>query len=261
MDSRFFQTFKLNKYTTRITGLAGENCYLVEGKERALLIDGLTGAGSLRAFVRELTDLPVILALTHGHLDHTGAAWEYGECFVHPADIPLMYSRQHSSQQSRFSFLSASMTVETQKRAGLKYEDVIPPCAVKTYPIEEGYAFDLGGVLIEAVSIPGHSYGTMVFLDREAQVLYSGDACNANTLLGLDGSTSVEEYLESLIRFKRYQDSFIRMYGGHGPFAVPAGIVDDAIRLCERILNGDDDAIPADLPDGVKHSLWLNGRE
>lgn len=251
MKNRFFESFKFNSYITRITGLAGENCYLIEGKERALLIDGLTGAASLKAFVRELTDLPIIVALTHGHLDHTGAAWEYGKCFIHPADIPLMYSKEHSSQRNRLSFLTSSMNTERTKRAALKLEDIVPPCPVKTFPIFDGDIFDLGGIQIEAIGIPGHSRGSMVYLDRKSQLLFSGDACNANTLLGLDGSTSVEEYAESLIRFKRFKGTYSHMYGGHGEFAVPASIVDDAIALCVRIMNGEDDAIETKLPGNI----------
>ena len=42
------------------------------GKRKALLIDGLSGVGSLKAFVQELTDLPVEVVITHGHVDHWG---------------------------------------------------------------------------------------------------------------------------------------------------------------------------------------------
>ena len=63
MKSKFFTATRVDDRTTLITGLGGENCYLLEGDERSLLIDGLTGVGSLKAFVRELTDLPVIIGL------------------------------------------------------------------------------------------------------------------------------------------------------------------------------------------------------
>ena len=71
--NKFFTAEKILPNVTRITGLGGEHAYLIEGEKRALLIDGLTGVGSLKAFVRELTELPVMLAITHGHIDHCGA--------------------------------------------------------------------------------------------------------------------------------------------------------------------------------------------
>lgn len=80
VQSKFFTAEKLFENVTAITGLAGEKCYLVEGEKKALLIDALTGVGSLKAFVRELTDLPVEVVNTHGHLDHCGADFEFGAC-------------------------------------------------------------------------------------------------------------------------------------------------------------------------------------
>ena len=75
MENQFFKAIPLMEGVTAIAGLGGEYAYLVEGSERALLIDGLVGVGSLKAFVRELTSLPVKIALTHGHIDHNGAAY------------------------------------------------------------------------------------------------------------------------------------------------------------------------------------------
>ena len=245
IKTKFFSTFKIMEGVTRIAGHAGENCYLVEGQERALLIDGLTGVGSLKAFVRELTDLPVILAITHGHIDHAGMAWETGECYINPDDIALMYGPGHSDPQARLSFAQGRMGGRPPMDDGYSatLADVPAPRAVKTYPIYTGDIFDLGGTQIEVIQVPGHTYGTVVFLDRARRILFSGDACNANTLVGLEGSTTIEEYLESLLFFKTYQPAFDVMYGGHGAGPVPNSIIDDAIQLCRDIIDGRDDAI------------------
>ncbi len=91
--------------------------------------------------------------------------------------------------------------------------------------------------------MPDHSHGTVVFLDWERRVAYSGDACNINTLLCLKDSTSIEEYRESLLHFKQFQPDFDMMYGEHGTDTVPNTIIDEAIQLCEEILAGTDDAV------------------
>ena len=250
MKSKFFTAEKIAPRVTRIGGMGGELCYLVEGDGAALLIDGLTGVGSLKAFVRELTELPVTLAVTHGHIDHVGAAWEYGEVFIHPRDIPLMYSPMHSDAASRLGFVGARDGRAPKRDTVPTASDVPPARPVITYPLFEGDVFDLGGVRIEAVEVPGHTEGTLVFLDRAARVVYSGDACNLNTLLNLPGATSIARYRESLLHFKAYQGDFDVMYGGHGPVAVSNAIIDDGIALCDRILAGTDDAVevPSLLP-------------
>lgn len=250
MTNKFFEAAKVDDGTFRITGMGRENCYLVEGKERALLIDGLSGVGPLKAFVRELTELPVIMAATHGHLDHIGAAWEYDEVFLHPDDIALMYTERHSSREARLNFVNIFVSFGLKLRTAPTLADTLAAHAVKTYPVYEGDRFDLGGREIEVIAVPGHTCGTVVFLDRERRVLFSGDACNANTLLNLEESASVEEYLESLKHLKLFQKDFDVMYGGHDMTAIPNSIIDDGIALCERILAGRDDAVPMEDPFG-----------
>jgi hypothetical protein len=48
---------------------ARDSMYLVEGNEKAALIDTVMGPGDLAGYVKTLTKLPVIVLITHGHLD------------------------------------------------------------------------------------------------------------------------------------------------------------------------------------------------
>lgn len=243
MEKELFTCDKINSYTTRIKGMGGELCYLVEGLERALLIDSLCGVGSLKAYVEALTELPVMVALTHAHGDHCGGAWEYEECYLHPDDLPLFYSQKQTSSQNRFNFVSASPLV---KEGYVTMGDVVPARPIKTYPIYEGDVFDLGGVELEVISVPGHSYGTVVFLDRAKRLIFSGDACNIRTIIGHFGATTVEEYRNSLLHFKTHAENFDICYGGHGFYPVKNTVIDEAITLCNQIMAGTDDHVPAE---------------
>ena len=257
MESRFFKTTKIMDGVTAIAGLGGELAYLVEGSERALLIDGLAGVGSLKAFVRELTNLPVSIALTHGHIDHNGAAYEYGECYVHPYDIPMLYPvgeddgqglalSRHSDPKAKYDYVVNGRFLQGNAN-GITMDDVVKATPMRTWPIVEGDVFDLGGVELEVAEIPGHTNGTVVFLDRARRFVISGDACNMNTLIGIPGATTIEDYKEALEHFKaKYGDTFDVMYGGHGAGAVPAKIIDDGIKLCDMILKGEDDHVESE---------------
>jgi glyoxylase-like metal-dependent hydrolase (beta-lactamase superfamily II) len=224
---------------TMIAGLAGELCYLIEGREKALLVDGLSGVGSLRAFVRELTDLPVELVLTHGHPDHMGAAFEYGRCFLHPDDIAALY--ESGDAERRYAFAASGA-----KDFTLRMEDTVPCVPIVTLPVEDGYIFDLGGAQMEVVAVPGHTWGSIVLLDRAARVVYSGDAVNANTLMFL-GGTSIEQYRESLLHLQSLADAYDVLWGGHGGVSVPKRIVAEAIQLCGEIMAGTDAKAPGDF--------------
>jgi glyoxylase-like metal-dependent hydrolase (beta-lactamase superfamily II) len=243
MTSKFFTSKEIAPKTTAIEGLGNELCYLLEGEERALLIDALTGAGNLRAFCRELTDLPVTLVNTHGHLDHAGGNFDFGECFIHSDDIPLVYEIEIAA---RMGFVT-NMMKTTGRAVPLTENDFTASRPVKTLPVTGGHVFDLGGRKIEVIAVPGHTRGTIVLLDRDRRILFSGDACNVNTLLFLPHSTSIEEYRESLFHFKTFQPYFDGMWGGHGLWEVPKVIIDEAIDLCDEILAGTDDAQPSEF--------------
>ena len=62
-------------------------CYLVEGRDYALLIDTILGIGNLKAFCETLTDKPIRLVNTHSHSDHVGGNFFFDHCYMHPRDI------------------------------------------------------------------------------------------------------------------------------------------------------------------------------
>ncbi len=236
MKSKFFESRRVIENVTMIAGLAGEQCYLIEGTEKALLVDGLSGVGSLKAFVRELTDLPVELVLTHAHPDHLGAAFEYGKCRLHPDEIPDLY--ETGDAERRYAFVSGG-----ERDFVLRREDVLPCVPVRTLPVGDGYVFDLGGRELEVVAVPGHTWGHIVLLDRAARAVYSGDAVNSNTLMVL-GGTSIEQYRESLLHLWSFEEEYDVLWGGHGGESVPKRIVSEAIELCEEIMAGTDQRVP-----------------
>ena len=200
MKSKFFESRRVIENVTMIAGLAGEQCYLIEGTEKALLVDGLSGVGSLKAFVRELTDLPVELVLTHAHPDHLGAAFEYGKCLLHPDEIPGLYDT--GDAERRYDFVSGG-----ERDFILRREDVLPCVPVCTLPVEDGSVFDLGDRELEVIAVPGHTWGHIVLLDRAARAVYTGDAVNSNTLLVL-GGTSIEQYRESLLHLWSLEEAY-----------------------------------------------------
>ena len=77
------------------------NMYLLEGDEAALLVDCGTGIGNAAETVRELTDKPLTVAITHGHFDHDGAAALFPEIHLHPMDIKLSEEGYARGEEAR----------------------------------------------------------------------------------------------------------------------------------------------------------------
>ena len=93
-----FQARRLPNRVTEITDPSGVHCFLVEGETRAVLIDTMTGIRGLKEFVSTLTDLPVQVALTHGHMDHAGGVFEFGPV-RHPSGGYSHAGRPHPARQ------------------------------------------------------------------------------------------------------------------------------------------------------------------
>ena len=246
-ENRYFKAYEISDSSIAIEGMGGELCYLLKGNEQALLIDALCGEGSLKTFVGELTELPVTVALTHGHLDHVGGAYEYGECLIHPADIGALYTEHTFGKPDRRQFAASFSGAQHED---LTEDEMVPGSVMKTYPIMDGNVIKLGSKDVLVIGVPGHTRGTVVFLDIKERILYSGDACNVNTLLDLTGATTVEEYEESLRHLKEFQKDFDGMYGGHGLNLVPGVIVDEGLDLCAAIMERKDAAVVTPAFDG-----------
>ncbi len=74
---------------------------LVEGSQRALLIDTGMGIGTLRALVSELAVLPVIVVNSHTHPDHTCGNWQFNTIYNLDSD----YARKNAKGSTGADYL------------------------------------------------------------------------------------------------------------------------------------------------------------
>ena len=216
-------------------------CYLVEGRDYALLIDSILGFGNLKAFCETLTEKPVLLVNTHAHSDHFGGNFFFDACWMHHRDIAPFQNSVGKVKKQQLADMAKEMALEP-------YRDLIEPDdeftdwhPMKVFPLYGGDVFDLGDRKIEVVEVGGHTAGSVVLIDPAAGIAYSGDACNGNTLLEFEDSLPVASYMKALLRLKEHQGRFSKMYGGHEIF--DSSIVDEAIETVGRVIAGTDDRV------------------
>lgn len=234
-----FRVEKLTDRVTRIYAVCTELMYLVEGEDRAALIDTGSGFGSLRAVVERLTDKPVIVLLTHGHTDHAMGAGEFETVYMNHRD-DYIYG-PHGDKAFRLSGLELAEGYDQRED-----EDYIPTAPVERFRnLQGGDVFDLGGVTIEVYDCAGHTKGSVVMLIREERMLLLGDACNNFTFLYDDYSLTVSEYQENLKRLKIQTDgTYDTVLASHGDGRLPADIIDGMIALCQEVKDGKAEEIP-----------------
>lgn len=234
-----FKTEKISPRTTRITAPGLEMMYLVEGDERAALLDTGSGIGHLRAVVDALTDKPVIVLLTHGHVDHAMGAAEFGTVYMNHEDDYIYV--QHADEQ----FRADGLFLCPQKEQ-IEDGEIIPALPLSDIlDMKEGDSFDLGGVHIDVYACPGHTRGSLVMLIREERALLLGDACNYLTFMHEPSCTTIAEYEESLKRLKPLvEGKYDRVLLSHGGGDADIGIIDGVIQVCEDIKAGNTDDVP-----------------
>lgn len=234
-----FQTEKVSARITRIFGINTELMYLVEGEERAALLDTGSGFGSLKAVVEELTDKPVIVLLTHGHLDHAMGAGEFTDVYMNHADDDIYGS--HGEKQFRQEGMR--MSAEYDKLEDTDYIPTMMPGKIKS--LQGGDSFELGEVTIDIYDCPGHTAGSVVMLIREENMLLLGDACNNFTFMFESYSLPIHQYENHLKKLKvTTAGKYNRVLASHGNGELPVDIIDRVIQVCEDIKSGDVDKVP-----------------
>ncbi len=213
----------------------GDNMYLVEGADRALLIDTGLGVARLGDFVRTLTRLPVTVVNTHGHPDHAGGNDQFPAVHAHPLDFDAI--RAVGTKESRRPILERSKQAAPAAPDLLSAEEVGTRPAAELLPVKDGYVFDLGGRKLEVIEQPGHTPGEIVLLDAAHRLLFTGDNDNTLVWLFLPTCRPLEVYLESLRRLKRRDGEFDTILPGHGT-PLPKGFLADQIACVESILDG-----------------------
>lgn len=242
----FYQVEPLFPGLTRIWDVARTAMYLVEGKERAILIDTGVGVGDLKALVESLTDKPVTVLITHGHVDHAMGAGAFEDVRISPLDAELY--AEHSLLPVRKGYVAgaAMQGGDPALIASVTDADYVQPLALESIaPLNPGDRFDLGGVAVEVLEGRGHTPGTVTVLIPEWRVFLLGDACNQFTFLFDHTCATVEQYREMLVELKEKTDGrYDRVLVCHGMGEGSVGLIDSVIAVCDDILAGNVDNMP-----------------
>ena len=215
--------------------------FLLIGEEKAMLIDTGMGIGDLYGAVRQITDKPLIVVLTHNHGDHSGNVCQFSDVWVNKKDMdkPMPFPIEKRKEDIRLIALRQGgiypYDLETDVREPSESEPL-----PRLHYLEDGQQFDLGGRVITAYDCPGHSTGEMVFLDEKTRSLFCGDALNYN--LGIR-ATSIQKACRYLERIRDMKDRYDDIYNGHHdfrPLGAPLGkdCLINAINLCHQLLGG-----------------------
>jgi len=210
------EIWKLEEHVWVVNTTDKASMYLIEGTDKAMLIDTGTKCEKLDEVVRTITQKPLFVVLTHAHGDHAGNIRYFPEVYLHPGDTVLL----DKSYKGMIRFT------------------------------KDGDKFDLGGRVIEVNHMPAHTPGSIVLLDRKAGSCYSGDAFGSGQVwLQLKPLAPMKTYIGSCQKMqKRIVEGISKIYCGHYPHlnkALTGAYISDMLKLAESLENGTDkSAIP-----------------
>ncbi len=189
---------KIEKIVTR---QQRTNCYIISHHEKAIIIDPGADLEVIQALLqRDQLSLEAIF-ITHGHFDHIGAVdglyQAYGcPIYMHHEDAPIVLYPEN--------YFDASMPL-VKIKSPITYFDG----DFSTFVI-------LDDVTLDAVHTPGHSQGSVVYVLRDYERLFSGDTLFREGIGRCDFKTSNRKDLkESLKLLKTFKDS-CKVFPGHG---------------------------------------------
>lgn len=231
-----FSATPVSPRVTRIQGPYDALMYLVTGHERALLVDTGYGVGDLAAFVASLTELPLTVVLTHGHVDHAFGASQFADVRMHPADLPVLAAHRSKSRRVHADAASAD-----------GHPVFLAPEVDPSHftPLQVGEHLELGGLTVTVLAAPGHTPGSVALLVEEERLLITGDAANQFTFLFLPESSTLTGYIAALEDLKaRTAGAYDRILISHGKGEIVPTVLDDLLALGRAAMKGTDDAVP-----------------
>lgn len=239
----YYRHRKLDADITAIFSISGENMYLIEGSRRAVLIDTGVGLGNLKEYVENLTHKDLAVILTHGHPDHAMGAAQFEEVYMNGADEAVYW--KGIDPKERLEYIRMGIPDKTVAVTS----DILNPKTELHYThLTDGFSFDLGGLHVDAYSLPGHTQGSMVILIREKGLLILGDACTDGTFLFGEEASSVEEYYETLREVsEKLEGKYHTVFKSHGEPETDRDMMKHVLEVCEDIFSGNVDAVPMDF--------------
>ena len=210
----------------RLPGWGFVLSYLVLGADKALLIDTGFGLSDLKAYVRTLTDLPLMVVNTHVHPDHSGGNGQFDVVYVGEHETP-----ETDDGVLFYNIPGQRDACDAVKRGG----------SYRFVHLRDGEGIDLGGRVLRVVEIPGHTPGSIALFDENTRLLLSGDAILKRVFYG--AGVPLSTYRAALKKTKQLPIRDI--LSAHWPEPLGADFIDKMLRL-----------IDAFDPDKAENASW-----
>ncbi len=214
----YYEYGAIDSDTWWIRDCFGNYCYLLCGRERGLLVDTAIGIPGLKELVQSLTQKPVTVILTHGHLDHIGGMGDWDQVWIHEKDREVLKLHQSCGYRRCIKGLAEEVGIMVP-------EAVLEACIHMKFPktvrsLDEK-EISMGNRRIRIINTPGHTRGSVCLWEEERGNLYSGDTvCEKRVMLSFPESAGCSEFAATMEKLMRLIDEKSSIYPGHNRIAL-----------------------------------------
>ena len=193
--------------------------YLIRGDERTALIDASHGIGNLLAAVRSVTKADIKCLLTHYHFDHIGCAHQFDKVAISEVEATLLMEPPTPEMEALTADIRNKCTQTVPD--GFSFDEYHIEPTTPTRRLVEGDEIDLGGRSLKAIHTPGHSPGSICFLDPQDGLLFTGDTANQGLLTLSLELCDIPAYVDSISRLVAMRSQIDQVLPAH--WATPVG--------------------------------------
>lgn len=182
--------------------------FLLEGDEKAVMIDSGVNCPDAAELAKTLTDKPIILLNTHGDGDHTSGTAGFAEIYMHALDY---------------------VHCEVDKR--------YPGTALAE--VRDGDVIELGNRPLKIIHIPGHTKGSIAILDVKKRVLYAGDSVQKGHIFMFGDKRELAKYESSLAKLIAMQSEYGSIFASHDEYVVSGDYAEKVMAAWQKVQAGD----------------------
>jgi glyoxylase-like metal-dependent hydrolase (beta-lactamase superfamily II) len=261
----WFATEEVEPGTWLVSEPGHVNCFLVEGTERAVLVDTGLGIADIGPAARQLTDKPILVVNTHSHSDHRGGNWRFTDVAAHPLAAGTLtgpvdkdqlagylevareqlaaYQRAREADDRFFHLFTATTRPRPLPEDASRW--AVPGGPAPT-PLADGERIGLGGRELTVLHTPGHSADSLCLLDERAGLLFAGDTLITGDFWAHTPDTEMEVFAATLRRLADQLAGWLSaIYPAHTlRYRARPGLLAAAADAFEAIVDGTSAGVP-----------------
>lgn len=211
---------------------------VIVGDSRIMVIDaGLGMTQEFRSYIEKVvgTDKPIFVVCTNGRRDHIGSACQFEERYCSLKDMEKD-DDQFDPIHRYMDFTDYCLTNPIDMAYCKKHMIYDNRCDFQD--IQDGDVFDLGGVSVEAIAVPGTTPGSMAFYCAEEKVCFTGDAINTDVWMLDADEKQLRDYVGTMECFVKRVAPDTTIWPYHLPEPMSVDIAKNLAVIAEQICTG-----------------------